>query len=259
MTMRNIKLASAYIAICLSIFLMGCGDDAFPETRINVTEDFFCNEDSKGIFIEFEVDGTPVQMDLCDFSATVRTNSFSGSRRFDTLYSRAITITGMLGDDRMDVTFHGFYYLEELDVNDDRAYADAVFGNEQIVYALEEGYGSEEYIPDGDILLPPSERPSYVAFEYFNGVNFFASTEVDFAPGDEVPFQQGSTIDIVAVEAIDYQNPEFSSITYNYIVEATFTCQLYDEIRGVINITNGRFRLPFDAATTAALYQSPFG
>ncbi|MEL7145324.1 MAG: hypothetical protein AAFO69_03070 [Bacteroidota bacterium] len=240
----------------LSAIFSGCNsNDGLPDEVIDLRNDFFCGEGSDGIFINLDIDGTPLSMDLCNLSAQVWTNGFSSNSVFDTLFSEAITITGELGKDRVEVTFHGYYYLEELNVNDERAYANAVFGNDTIAFAPKEGYGGEEYTNDGITLFPPMVRPSFFVMNYHDGDHLFTSNSVGEIRDD---FQEGSSIEVIRIEEIDYQNPEFENITYNYIVEATFTCKIHEVFFGEEKTLTGRFRLPFDAATTERMYQFPF-
>lgn len=232
-------------------------DDGLPDEVVEIETDIFCRETDEGIYFNFELEGLPIEMDLCDLSAQISTIRTGGSRRFDTLYSRTINIAASLGERRIDMTLHGFFYKGELDLEYDRDYAETVF-MQDFVFAKEQDYGAEEYIADGNILLPPAVRPSYVEINYHNSRISFTSTEVDFGPDVDQSYQEESSFEIDYIDEIDYQSPDFEWISYNYIIRGTFECELYDEFAGTIKITNGRFRLPFNAPTTEELYQFPF-
>lgn len=241
----------------MAILLMSCNESDMPELASQ--EDFFCGVDKPEVFFSFDIDGedifidegTAVNLDMCNLS-----NEISGAQKFEIVstdekimfFGTRVNIVSRSYNVSLDLL--GLFYAQELDFQDERSNANNIL-NREFQY-LKFG-GSAEFINEDMEVEIPKERMSYTAIEVQvktddQDINYLSHAPIISGEFPYVPdaFQQGSFMKIDNIEEIDYINPDFPEVTYNYVITGSFECRLYRERNEeqFLDVKNGKFRIP---------------
>ncbi|MEL6556641.1 MAG: hypothetical protein AAFQ94_00560 [Bacteroidota bacterium] len=240
-----------------AILLMSCNEGEIA--NLSFQEDFFCGEDKPEVFFSFEIDGedifidegTVVDLDMCNLS-----NEISGIRAFDIVFTdENIMFFGtrvhiVSRDYNISLDLLGLFYAHELNFQDERAHGNEIL-NGDFQY-LKFG-GETEFLNDDMEVEIPNERTSYTSIEVLaktdgQDINYLSEAPIISRVFPYFPevFQQGSFMKIDSIEEIDYINPDFPEVTYNYIITGSFECRLYRERseEQFLDVKNGKFRIP---------------
>ena len=270
--MKN-ELKQLLIASLLILFLTSCNDEA---NLINPQEDFFCHENKPEMFLRLDLEGgdvssisrTSFDIDLCMLTNEISSDSLHWANIDNELYTRSFTTIISAEEYVFILSMNGTFYQEELDLSIDRDYANKVL-NDDFQFRVGTLTGIELWTTESGLLNIPVDRPSFVTFEigipnetlqtlYYTSED---QTSLENFPEFCEDFQQGSYFQVTGIEEIDYQNPDFPNVRYNYILSGEFKCRIYrfgtNNKERYIDVKSGSFRLPVYVPETSGVFETP--
>ncbi|MGB3467783.1 MAG: hypothetical protein WBA74_21025 [Cyclobacteriaceae bacterium] len=254
--------------LLLFIFMSGCHDDA---EIVLFQNDFFCEEGKPDVFLKVQLDGGDIliaadknfDIDLCNINRQLFTTTSKASNEagyHTALFNTKVVTNGF----ELSLGINGIYQEEELDLTDDRDYAEKVLAND-FLFRVGSLTATERYVDEfGQYSFPNGKSSLFsftIAVEEGEGFINYSTTDpsvlANYAGCCE-GFQEDSFFNITSVEAIDYQNPDFPETTYNYIIAGEFRSLIYRQDNltkeKAIRVSNGSFRMPFNVPTTSSLF-----
>lgn len=244
------------IGLAFLVSLNSCVENDIPVVVFE--EDFFCGEGKPEVYFRFEVDrgdvfvpeGTEADLDMCSLS-----NEISSQHNIESIINNDFIISGtkIKIDSRgyiIDLDLIGTLFRNELNFESERSFGKAILNND---FEFRTVSGSDQF-DDGNLGFDiPAIRPSLAALEIIVRTDNQNIRYKSDAPvvSEEYPYylenaQTGSFIQIDETEEIDYVNPDFPEVKYNYVITGTFQCRLYREGSPdrFLDLKQGSFRLP---------------